>query len=665
LRRASDVNAIMFENYFKSALRVILKHKGYSFISIAGLAVGMAVFIVIFFFVRYEFSYDDFNENFDRIYRVEEFYKSNYAYGRFPRTPAPLTQVLEQNYPEIIDSTRVAVMGRRFLSTASGDKKIYRKNGRYADRSFFNVFSLPLIKGDPETALLEPFSMVLTEELAGTYFPGEEPLGKTVRIQGRFDCTVTGVAKKIPGNSHIKFHYLVSLTSITGKTLKNWDEDLVYSYILTRKKHSHKDINRKIENLLLNNRKGDRKNDKVMLYLNPLPALHHSNTNYELESAIPKQILYVILAIGILILSISCINFINLATAYSSIRGKEVGVRKVVGASRFSLIKHYLSESVLLSFISFAIAWALAELSVIEFNRLLNTNIEITLSGFWQFISASLVFVLIIGVLSGSYPAFLLSSFHPVKVLKGTLTLGRKGPVLRKVSVTLQFLFCITFIILSVVFYKQGSYLQNMDKGFSEDNILVQRFDNLGDKSIDKSILLKNELLKKPDILSAAVSGNLPSAIYNDKKLHELRLFNDPFAGSFIEFKNLNKLLAYFSILSVILAALGLYAIASFATRQRAKEIGIRKVIGASVSKVFLLLLKEFVKILAIANLIAWPIAYFVMNNFLRQFASGIDLQAWMFLLSSLLVFAAAAVTVGYHTIKTALTDPVEALRYE
>lgn len=795
----------MFKQYFQSAMRIMLRHKGYSIISIAGLAIGMALFIIIVFFVRYEFSYDDFNENYDRVYRVEEFYSSNRAfgnYGQFPITPAPLAPTLVRNYPEIIDAARITGAGRQLLTTVAGDKKIYREKGKYADRSFFKIFSLPLIKGDPETALGEPLSMVLTEELAEVLFPGEEAVGKTIKVRDRYDCTVTGVAKKIPKNSHIKFDYLVSLSSLSDRTLENWDEEIVYSYILTQEEHSYKDINEKIANLLADKRKGDRKNDRVSLYLKPLSQVHHSNTNYELESSLPIELMYLILSIGILILMISCINFINLSTAYSSIRGKEVGVRKVLGAARFTLIKHYLSESVLLSFISFALAWVLAELWLPELNRLLNTDIGISLSGDWQFISALIGFTFFVGVLSGSYPAFLLSSFHPVKVLKGVVKPGKKGPAIRRVLVTSQFLLCVLFIILSIVIFKQGTYIKNMDKGYSENNIVTQWFDNSGDKNIDKFIVLKDELLKNPGILSASLSSNLPYAIYNDKKVNwegskkdehiwitysrignnffdvydlellrgrkflkefseegenaciinekalamfgwdspigkrigdenykvvgvvkdfcssdmrlgikpvmllpyrsssiegfyfslalapgtnagslgfikrklaeimpdeafEFRFFSDIIADTFVEFENINRLLTYFAVLSIILAALGLYAIASFSTQRRTKEIGIRKVIGASAAKVLLLVSKEFVKILIIANLIAWPIAYLFMNFFLRQFVFRIDLQVWMFLVPGLLVFAAAAVTVSYHTIKAAFTNPVEALRYE
>jgi putative ABC transport system permease protein len=659
------------------------------------------------------------------------------------------------------------------------------------------------MKGDLKTALVEPYSIVLNEELVKKYFPHEEPLGKTIRVQDMPECKVTGVVKNVPKNSHMQFSYIVSFSSLGSKFLENWDEDMVYSYLLMEKKHSPQELDRKINGFLLEHRTGDRKNDKVELYLKPLSQVHHSNTNYELESSLPREIVYMLFTIGLIILLISCINFVNLSTAYSSVRGKEVGVRKVVGAARFSLIKQFLTESILLCLISFSIALVLVEISLPEFNLLLNTNVEINLLVHWKFITGLIFITFLVGILSGSYPAFLLSSFHPVKVLKGILTPGTKSSSLRKIMVTAQFVLCVIFIIVSIIIYRQGSYLRNMDKGFVEENILVRDYDNPGRESIEKYRVLKDELLKNPDILSTTISTHLPFAIYYDMKVNweggktseniwityayvdvgfmdtygiklkegrnfskkfsmdqedaciinekalrmfgwdspavgkrignnkyrvigvvedfcssdlrlgikpvmllpykdsmrqgfyfsirfapgsysrsrgfikesfekiipgeasEFRLFNDILGQLSIKFKNFSKLIVYFSILSIILASLGLYAMASFTTRQRTKEIGIRKVVGASVSKVLLLLLKEFIKILTIANLIAWPAAYLLMANLLLNYAFRIDIQLWMFLAAGVTVFVVAAAAVSYQSIKVAFTNPVNALRYE
>ena len=793
----------MFKNYLKIAFRNIVKHKEYSLVSTAGLAVGMAVFIIIAFFVHYEFTFDTFHENYDRVYRVEEFYQSNRAYGNYPITPPPLAPALAQNYPEIAAFTRIGGIGKKVFYVPESNKKFHENEGLLADNPIFDVFTFPLMKGDPKTALVEPYSLVLNEELAKKYFPHEEPLGKTIKVQDFPDCKVTGVVKNVPKNSHMQFSYLLSLSSLGSKFLENWDEDAVYSYLLMGKKHSPQDLERKINGFLLEHRTGDMKNDKVELYLKPLSQVHHSNTNYELESALPREIVYMIFTIGLMILLISCINFVNLSTAYSSVRGKEVGVRKVVGAARISLIKQFLTESILLSMISFSIALVLVEISLPEFNLLLNTNVEINLLVHWQFITGLIFITFLVGILSGSYPAFLLSAFHPVKVLKGILTPGTKSSRLRKIMVTSQFLLCVILIIVSIIIYRQGSYLRNMDKGFEEENILVRDFDDPGRESIEKYRVLKEELLKNPDILSTTVSTHLPFAIYNDMKVNweggktgediwityayvdvgfidtygiklkegrnfskkfsmdqedaciinekalqmfgwdspavgkrignnkyrvigvvknfcssdmrlgikpvmllpykdsmrqgfyfsiriapgsysrslgfikesfekimpgeavEFRLLNDIFDQLFTTFKNFSKLIVYFSILSIILAALGLYAMASFTTRQRTKEIGIRKVVGASVSKVLLLLLKEFIKILAIANLIAWPVAFLLMTNLLQNFTFKIDIQLWMFLAAGVTVFIVAAAAVSYQTIKVAFTNPVNALRYE
>jgi putative ABC transport system permease protein len=429
-------------------------------------------------------------------------------------------------------------------------------------------------------------------------------------------------------------------------------------------------LERKINGFLLEHRTGDMKNDKVELYLKPLSQVHHSNTNYELESALPREIVYMIFTIGLMILLISCINFVNLSTAYSSVRGKEVGVRKVVGAARFSLIKQFLTESILLSLISFSIALVLVEISLPEFNLLLNTNVEINLLVHWKFITGLIFITFLVGILS-------------------------------------------------------GSYLRNMDKGFEEENILVRDFDDPGRESIEKYRVLKEELLKNLDILSTTVSIHLPFAIYNDMKVNweggktgeDIWItyayvdvgFIDTYGIKLKEGRNFSKKFSMdqedaciinekalqmfgwdspavgkrignnkYRVIGVVKdfcssdMRLGIkpvmllpYAMASFTTRRRTKEIGIRKVVGASVSKVLLLLFKEFIKLLTIANLIAWPAAFLLMTNLLQNFAFRIEIQLWIFLAAGVTVFIVAAAAVSYQTIKVAFTNPVNALRYE
>jgi putative ABC transport system permease protein len=660
----------MFKNYLKIAFRNIIKHKEYSLVSTAGLAVGMAVFIITAFFVHYEFNFDTFHENYDRVYRVEEFYQSNRAYGNYPITPPPLAPALVQNYPEIVAFTRIGGIGKKVLYIPESNKKFHENEGLLADNPIFDVFTFPLMKGDPKTALVEPYSLVLNEELAKKYFPHEEPLGKTIKVQDFPDCKVTGVVKNVPKNSHMQFSYLLSLSSLGSKFLENCDEDAVYSYLLMGKKHSPQDLERKINGFLLEHRTGDMKNDKVELYLKPLSQVHHSNTNYELESALPREIVYMIFTIGLMILLISCINFVNLSTAYSSVRGKEVGVRKVVGAARFSLIKQFLTESILLSLISFSIALVLVEISLPEFNLLLNTNVEINLLVHWKFITGLIFITFLVGILS-------------------------------------------------------GSYLRNMDKGFEEENILVRDFDDPGRESIEKYRVLKEELLKNLDILSTTVSTHLPFAIYNDMKVNweggktgeDIWItyayvdvgFIDTYGIKLKEGRNFSKKFSMdqedaciinekalqmfgwdspavgkrignnkYRVIGVVKdfcssdMRLGIkpvmllpYAMASFTTRRRTKEIGIRKVVGASVSKVLLLLFKEFIKLLTIANLIAWPAAFLLMTNLLQNFAFRIEIQLWIFLAAGVTVFIVAAAAVSYQTIKVAFTNPVNALRYE
>ena len=801
----------MLKNYLKIALRIITRYKSYSFINIGGLAVGMAAFILIALYIRFELSYDKFNENIDRIYRLEELWKTDRGYGNIPITPAPLAPLLTQDYPEIVNSVRIIKIGRRLLPNLAESKKLYQMDGKYVDPSIFDIFTFPFIKGNPKTALVEPFSMVLTDELAEKYFPHEEPMGKIIRIKDQFDCRVTGVVKKPPHHSHLKFSYLVSLSSYEraagssgSKALEDWELDFLYSYILFQKKYSSqqvKEVEAKIRDLIKRHRKGD---ENIELYLRPLSDIHlHSNTNYEIESSTPIEIVFMFVAIGIFILLIACINFMNLSTAYSSTRTKEVGIRKVLGAARVSLIKQFLSESILLTFISGAVALVLAGFFMSEFNILLDTKLQINFVENWMLIIVLIFILFLVGIISGIYPAFLLSSFQPVKVLKGKLKSGAKRSILRKILITSQFLLCIVFIIGSIVIYKQGNYLKHMDKGYEEEHIFTQIFSNLKKESIEKFNLLKNELLKNPAIVNVTISSDLPYAIYSrtqvnwqeggvnqkiwvtytcvdndfidtyglklkdgrtfskafstdqgnaciinetalkrfgwdssplgkriaDNKytvigvikdflssdlrlgvqplmlipleddqvkafnfsikiapgtesesftfikrkfeeflpdeLLELRLFKDIMAETFTSLDNWNKLFAYFSILSIIIASLGLYALAAFTTKQRTKEIGIRKIVGASVSKISFILVKEFFKILTFAILIAWPAAYFLMNGFLQNFVYRIHLNAWIFIGAGVIVLWVSAVTVVYHTIKAALANPVESLRYE
>lgn len=796
----------MFGNYIKVAFRNLIRNKGYSVISISGLAVGIAVFVLITLYLQYETSFDEFHENADGIFRIEELWKTSRGYGSLPLTPAPLGDALKRTYPEIKDFARVIKMGPNLLSTVDGGKKILQKEGLYADNSFFDIFTVPLVAGDPGTVLSEPYSMVVTAELAQKFFPGQESLGQRIRIKDHFDCRVTGVVQKLPDNTHLSFSYLISMPSYKEITdpgvLEEWDDDFVYSYLLLRKEQSPGRLGEKISGFIMKRRT---EAAEVNLYLRPLTDIHlFSNTNYELKPSTPFEIILLFAGIGIFILLVACINFMNLSTAYSTVRAKEVGIRKTLGAGRFSLIKQFLVESIVLSIICSLIALLMVKLYIPEFNSLLNTHLQISFVRQRGLLIELCLIALAVGIVSGSYPAFFLSSFKPAVVLKGPARSGARAAVLRKIFVAAQFLITVVFVVVSFVIYRQGNFLKSMDKGFDEDNILIQRFAAFKGDGHETLRSFKNELLGSPLIQKAAVSADLPYAIYNDMKadweggeedetvwvtytyvdpgfidtygltllkgrnfprqvdsdressclineaaagkfgwdssqaigkrivdkkytvigvvkdfhssdlrlgikplimfpfvndgktgfyfsvkfesgslnrvtgyledkfdkffpdeLYEFRTLKWQLDETFVSYDNWVKLLIYFSVLSILIASFGLYAISSYTARQRTKEIGIRKVLGAAVPGILGLLLKEFLKILIAANLIGLSIAFFMGSAFLQNFIYRFHLNAWIFLAASIMMIGLSVATIGYQIVKAALANPVDSLRYE
>jgi len=785
----------MLKNYLKIALRNIRRHKGYSFINIAGLAIGMACCILILLWVQDELSYDRFHENAGDIYRVLQDIKFADHDTTWAINQGPLGPSLKTDFPEIINATRITW---RRLRLTYNDKRFDEVLGM-ADDSIFEMFTFPLVKGDPATALSDPHSIVVTEEMAEKYFGDEDPLGKTIKADNKWDFQVTGILSNVPHNSHLQFDFLIPF--IFGRelnyTVDRWGNSQFRTYVQLQKGAPVQEVIQKISGYLFEKPTIEK---DARLNLQPLARIH-LYSNYEFDSA-HGDITYVTIfsIIAFFILLIACINFMNLATARSGNRAKEVGMRKVAGAHKTDIVRQFYSESILLAFIALFVALTIVGLLLPTFNNLAAKELSMNVSGNLLALLGLLGITLLTGVISGSYPALFLSTFQPVKILKGSLRSGSKGSVFRKILVVFQFALTILLIICTIVIYNQINYMRNVKLGYDKEHMIYKGM--RGDMRA-KFDSVKNELLQNPNILGVTASSNVPTygytfsnslwrwegqdpdeetlmrAVFVDFDYFEtfgmeivegrsyskefstdatvaimvneeavkamgmespigkrLSLGNNnmkiigvvknyhfrslrqeidpliliynpgpcgvlfarlksenipktigymeniwkefapghPFNYRFLDEalddlyrseQQIGTILRYFSILAIFISCLGLFGLASFMAEQRTKEIGIRKVLGASVSNIVLLLSREFTKWVLLANIIAWPVAYFAMHKWLQSYAYSTNIALWSFILSGVLALVIASVAVSYQSIKAAVTNPADSLRYE
>ena len=782
----------MFKNYLKTALRNIKRQKIYSFINILGLAIGMACCILIFFWVQYELSYDRFHANADRIYRVLRVWPEENAYA--PQGPGLLGPTLKAEYPEIINVTRLFLPPNRPLTH---DNTVFRVNACGVDPSFLEIFSFPFVRGDVKTSFEDPDFIILTEETAKKYFGDEDPIGKVMRYEwwSRWlEFHVTGVIKNVPSNSHLQFEALIPFRFVTasGMAIDTWDAIAYHAYVLVDKNVDYRTLDAKISGIL---KKYDQKTT-AEVRLEPLTRIHL----HDYFGGGPVVYIYIFSTIGILILLIACINFMNLSTARSMTRAKEVGMRKIIGSSRRQLIQQFIGESILFSLIALLAAVALSQFLLPSVNLILGTTIPSQFSAATILILIGTAFTT--GIVSGSYPAFLLSSFRPVSTLKGSDQRTSRRSPLRKVLVITQFVVSIALIICVTIVYKQLHFVRNRDLGFQKTHILTL---TMGGSFWDKYRTIKQEMLSNPRILSMtrtnfafpsgygagnvwwegkednenigmsirsvdfdfqktfemkmiegrffsdeiqtdvlesfilnetavkfmglespvgkAFSCSIPFAqgkgkiigvvknfhfqslhrqieplilivhpywfshchfrisaedfpatiAYIDKKLKELvpeypfelRFLDEAIDRLYRTEQRVGNLVRYGAIIAVFVACLGLFGLAAFTAVQRTKEIGIRKVLGASVSSIIVMLSKEFTKWVLLANIIAWPIAWYAMNKWLQNFAYRIEIGWWTFILAGALALVIALLTVSYQAIRAATTNPVDSLRYE
>jgi len=781
----------MFKNYLKITWRNLVRQKTNSFINITGLAIGMTCSMLILMWVQHELSFDKFNQNARDIYRVVE--NQFYTGGQiFPVavTPSPLAPALKEQFPEIVKATRF-----NFSSlTIKKDDKVFTEGVAFADPDIFEIFTMPFVKGNAATAFSEPHSIVLTEEAAAKYFGQEEPVGQVLRISNRDDFLVTGVIKNIPENAHLKYDLLAPFIYLQelGSSMEAWSTNWCYTYVLLRKNIPYAEVDKKIIDLIKKNN-----DDSVTeIYLQPLAKIHlYSSGKYTADIGGHGDIQYVRIfsAIALFVLLIACINFMNLATARSERRAKEVGLRKVVGAQRHQLIKQFFSEAILMSLLAFLAALLLTELLLPAFNELSGKNLALDrldaglLPGFF----ALAVFC---GIISGSYPALYLSSFKPVATLKGSKGSQSGSPLFREILVVFQFALSVIMIIGTLVVSRQMDYIRNKNLGLDKENL---GYVWMAGEFRKKSEVAKQELLKNPNITGITRANQLPTYVGNSSSdwewegkdpsgevlMHMLNVDEDylktfkmemaegrffsrefptdslavvvnetavtvmgmqdplgkrlndytiigvvkdfhfkpirtkieplvmlmtpnqyyamvmrlrpenltatiefvektyktfnaetPFHFNFLDqdYDNLyraeqrvGKLSGYAAIIAILVASLGLYGLASYMVEQRTKEIGIRKVLGASVPALFFLLSKNFLMLAGIANLIAWPVAYFVMSGWLQNYAYRISLNVATFFAAAVLAMVIVLVTVSYQALKATLANPVEALRYE
>ncbi len=793
----------MLKNYLKITLRNLFRHKAFSFINIIGLAVGMACTILILLWVQDELSYEKFFKNADNTYLVLRGDKS----GMTAVTSKMLAPALKQELPEIKKSTSFMQLPESFQFLIQNGNKGFEESVIMADSNFFRVFSYKFREGNPATALSSPNSIVITEEVAKKYFGSMNAMGRSLTVSafgGKTIMNVSGILENIPLQSHIQRQIILPSGWFhnIGINFDNWGDQSFHTYIQLENNGSVQDLPFKIKQCEIKN--FPNQNTSYLSYsLIPLAKIHLYGSNIKfLETAGDIKYVQIFIAIAIIILLIASINYMNLSTALSLRRSKEVGIKKTVGANRNKLILQFLGESIILSFISYCIAILLVELLIPEFNFL--TRKKLSISSFdLSFVGFSFLFIIVTGLISGSYPAFFLSSFSPIHVLKGKFKLSSWNLFTRKGLVVFQFVTTVVIIVCTIIVFNQMSFIKNSNIGFDKENLLCIRMTGEANRKFD---VLKNEFMKNPDIVNICRSEPVSSSItrttsitwpgkpeneekhfwvlhtdynlaatykfqvilgryfsrqfptdktgafvineaavksmglksplnteinvwgkngkiigviknfhfasfhtaieplifkmpedndqaarfrvitirFNSKtpdnlisfleKIWDKQIAGNPFDYYFYDASlnnqyfseiRMSTIFKYFSFLSILIACLGLFGLVTISAEQRTKEIGIRKVLGASVSNVALIISRDFLILVLISNVIAWPVAYYFMNQWLQSFAYRINIEWWIFFLAGGIALLISLITISFQAIRAAVANPVESIRYE
>lgn len=797
----------MLKNHIIIALRNLLRQKGFAIINILGLTIGLTVSALIILYIIHELGYDRFHDNAERIYRVAIHGEISGQELNVAVSSPPFGPALVNDFPEVIDYTRINPPQN--ILVTFGEKSYYEDDILFADSSFFKLFTVPFIYGDPETSLEVSRSIVLTKSVATKYFGEEYPVGKVLRYNDQTDLTVTGVCEDYPDNSHFTFQALISystLVEFNGEWWMNtWGNFSMYNYIMLDEQANLESLRAKMPDFLIKYMSDEIQEADIRFEvdLQPVTSIHmHSDLMAEIGNNSDISYVYILTAITLFILILASINFMNLSTAKSANRAREVGIRKVVGSTRKHLVRQFIGESVIISLISLFIAFFLMELILPAFNTITGKDLDMMYILDWQLTLGFILLAVVVGIFAGSYPAFYLSAFNPLRVLQGRLKAGSSNSVLRNILVFIQFTVSIALIIGTVVIYKQLTFMREKDLGFEPGNVIVISLRNQETKG--KAQVIKEKFLSYPNVLSASLTTGLPAGqlsgsgyfpegygdkdpwliygfsvdpdliektlkmkvidgrnfssefttdstavlinevllkklawddpigkiIYSDRttptpyriigvvrdfhiqSLHQqinpimlrfmggqpnyliIKLLSDytpltllalenaweeinpdiPFDYQFLneridQFytyeKKMGNILVYFTVFALFIAALGLYGLATFISEQRTKEIGIRKAMGSSTAKISYILSRDFAKPVLLANLVAWPAAWFSINKWLQNFSFKTDLALWIFPAAALLTLIIALITVNIQTIRAASANPVNSLRYE
>lgn len=821
----------MYKNYLKIWLRNLLKNKVYSFITISGLAIGLAVCTLLLLYVQDEMSYDHFHKNGNRIYRLCNTDNIYHA--------PQIAKLLAENFSEIEDYCRI--LPRPYRIVQYKEKRFKEKQFAYADASLFRMFSFKFKKGNAETALQEPYSIVISEKIAQKYFGEKEPIGKILTLNSEHNYTVTGVMEEMPHNSHFRYQFFATLSdaeNIFGiDWMNNWGWQNFPTYFLLHPEFSKSDFEIKSSQFITKcqNKRSDQPLPKYIFQ--PLTDIHLHSAHIDNDIQSQSNITYVLIfsGIGVLILLIACFNYINMLTVHATTRAKEIAIKKVVGATRKQLAVQFVGESIIILVVAFMLSLIAVEICLPTFNLLTGKNLSFISLFQMKMIISILGILAFTCVIAGSYPAFVLSTFQPVHILKTSKSEGKSWFHFRKILVGTQFTFVIVLIICAILMMRQLGYLQNKKLGFEKEFILVSEVHEFAD--IEKFKSLKNTLQQQNDVLSVSVASRVPSdnlnnwasflpdgqaewinmpivhisydyfetlgitasqgrlfsesmqtdindalilnktavrklilpeesigagiqnswpyskrkvigivndfhfeslyetiqpvafvihysecwklmvkvrSAYTKKVIENLQAICQSYYPEWLfEFRFLDKrlesiyqaehrtfrLMGYFTALAIFIACMGLFGLASFMIKSRTKEIGVRKVLGASILQILRSLIRDFSKWILLANLVAWPVAYYFMNKWLQNFAyqiemswpreiTGLDFLKmflqdpitgfhflfsevfisqgwWMFVLAGVLALVIAILTVSWQAVRAAMANPVESLRYE
>jgi len=550
------------------------------------------------------------------------------AYEAIAKVAGPWGPAVQADLPEVEQTVRFRFAGQTLVGR--GEARFYESGAFYTDPAVFQVFSFPLLQGDPRTALAAPNSVVLTASVARKYFGDDDPLGQALTFDGEQDVTVTGVMADVPAPSHFTFPFLLSRASEPDSLQYDWGRTQYYTYLLLAPGTNPDAVTAKIPAVLAKHLGAE----EAAVYAPRLQAvadIHlHSNLFREMAANADITYVYLFIAVAFFILLIACINFMNLATARSARRAKEVGVRKAAGAGRSALVRQFLGESLLMSLLALVMALDLVSMLLPAFNTLTGKTLEMSRLLAPAFTLGLAGLTLFVGVVSGSYPAFVLASYRPMEVLKGRVQ-GRGHAGLRKGLVVFQFAVSVFLIIAAVVVQGQLRTVR----------IRPERMD---------------ETLAALETTWAQFEPDHPFTY---------SFLDEQFARLYLAERGVGTLLGYATILAIFIACLGLFGLASFTAEQRTKELGIRKVLGATVGQIVLLLSKDFARLVVLALVVAAPVAYFAMEAWLAGFAYHAALSAWIFITAGGAALLVALLTVSYQAIRAALADPVKSLRYE